>query len=93
MDTELPSHLLRNCEFKFACRKTWDSLHPLPGLNSRFTRHCDDCNQSVHLADSPESLLLHIEFNHCVAIPFEMTYRFQNLKHLSYTTLGVMKLR
>ena len=93
MDPTLPTHLLRNCEFKFACLKTWNSLQPLPGLNPDMTRFCDDCNESVYLADTERILLHHIELNHCVAVPFEMTTRFENLKHLTDTTVGVMKLR
>ena len=93
MDTTLPSHLLRNCEFKFACRKTWETLSSIPSLNPAMTRFCDDCNEKVYLADSEKILLFHIESNHCVAIPFEMTTRFEGLKHLSDTTVGMMKLR
>ncbi len=93
MKPKLPTHLVRNCEFKYACSKTWSSLQAIPGINEDLIRYCDDCYQKVYLLQSEKLLLWHIENNDCVAIPFEMTQRYAGLKTVGQPTVGMMKLK
>jgi hypothetical protein len=93
MKTKFPTHLIRNCEFKYACRKTWISLTKITGINEELIRYCDDCNQKVHLVNSSKSLLWHIENNDCVAIPFEMTTRYEGLQRVGQPTVGMVKFK
>lgn len=93
MTTRLPIHLIRNCEFKYACNKTWKSLAEIPGINPDLIRFCDDCHQKVHLVNSTKSLSWHIENNDCVAIPFEMTMRYEGLQRVGQPTVGMVKLK
>ena len=93
MEQKLPTHLIRNCEFKYACRKTWKSLQKIPGINEALIRFCDDCQQEVHLVETERSLLWHIENNDCVALPFKMTRRYAGLRTVGQPTVGMMKLK
>lgn len=93
MTSKLPTHLIRNCEFKYACRKTWKSLQKIPGINYDLIRYCDDCQQKVYLVQSERSLLWRIENNHCVAIPYEITIRYAALKTVGQPTVGMVKLK
>lgn len=66
-------HLIRNCSWKFKCTKTWDSLELAKPYAYERVRYCPDCKENVRLVESESSLFLAIEFNQCVAIPFDIT--------------------
>lgn len=55
---------IRNCEFRFQCTKTWDSLKPTEDLSVRF---CDQCQRTVHYCSTPTQLHDAIVKNRCVA--------------------------
>jgi hypothetical protein len=56
---------IRNCKFSFKCPKNWESLEPTDNMHQRF---CGECNQIVHLCDTPEDLMKAIQGDLCVAI-------------------------
>jgi hypothetical protein len=90
MTSENVTHLIRNCSWKFKCTRTWDSL----ARDKRYVfdkiRYCEDCKENVRLVDNESSLFLAIEFNQCVAIPFEIT----NVKKtLNQPLLGSIKIK
>lgn len=89
------SHLIRNCNFKFTCERTWDSLSELidKPLAEGIVRYCDKCLENVYLVRSADALLLHIELDHCVAVPVEITNMFSAHESLANPLVGVVKLK
>ena len=81
-------NLIRNCSWKFKCTKTWDSLLIAKPYVFERIRYCPDCKENVRLVESESSLLLAIEFNQCVAIPFEIT---NSHKQLNMPLVGSIK--
>ncbi len=67
------THFIRNCAWKFKCNRTWDSLSQSKPYVFEEVRYCPDCKEKVHLVESKSELFMAIEFNQCVAIPFEIT--------------------
>ncbi len=67
------THLIRNCSWKFKCGRTWDSLSQAKPYVFGKIRYCSDCNENVRLVESQSELFMAIEFNQCVAIPFDIT--------------------
>ena len=57
--------VIRNCEFRFKCPKTWDALEVTTNAQQRF---CDDCHRTVHYCKTPEQLQQAIVANWCVAV-------------------------
>lgn len=55
---------IRNCEFRFQCTKTWDSLKPTEDLSIRF---CEQCQRTVHYCRNETELHDAIVKNKCVA--------------------------
>lgn len=55
---------IRNCEFRFQCTKTWDSLKPTEDLSVRF---CEQCQRTVHYCRNETELHEAIVKNQCVA--------------------------
>ena len=79
MESTKITHLIRNCAWKFKCNKTWDSLLHAEHYVFEKVRYCPDCKENVHLVRSEKSLLLAIDHNNCVAIPFEITMSYQQM--------------
>ena len=67
------THLVRNCSWKFKCKRTWDSLTLVKPYVFEKIRYCSDCKENVRLIGSESELFMAIEFNQCVAIPFDIT--------------------
>ncbi len=67
------SALIRNCEFKFKCDQSWDSMTTVSGYKSECVRYCKKCHKNVYWVGHDDELLMHIEFNHCVAISFDIS--------------------
>jgi hypothetical protein len=59
------TEVIRNCEFRIKCPKSWDSLELT--LNPR-QRLCHECKRLVHHCRTPEELQMAIESDECVAI-------------------------
>ncbi len=57
---------VRNCPppFRFKCPKTWDELASTEDPN---VRHCDQCQQLVHLCPSDAETIAHAKAGHCIA--------------------------
>ena len=90
MTTQKVTHLIRNCSWKFKCNKTWDSLSRDKRYVFDKIRYCNDCKENVRLVESDRSLLLAIEFNQCVAIPFDITNVH---KQLNMPLVGSIKMK
>jgi hypothetical protein len=56
---------IRNCEFRFQCPKTWDSLQTTEKLTVRF---CPNCQRTVHYCVNKTQLYDAIVKNQCVAV-------------------------
>jgi len=59
-------------------------------FNYDLIRHCTDCNENVYLVHNEEELLLMIEQNKCVSIPFDIT---NTHKQMSMPLMGSLKLK
>ena len=59
------SDVIRNCEFRFKCPKTWDSLETTAVATQRF---CKQCQTIVHYCRTPAELEQAIVKNLCVAV-------------------------
>ena len=51
--------------FSFKCSKKWEELTE---TGNERVKHCSQCGESVHLAESIEALDAHAEKRHCVAL-------------------------
>ena len=71
MILEKPSHLLRNCVFKYKCKQTWESLEEAKGFNYNLIRYCPKCKENVYLAESDNQIIMFVETCSCIAIPIE----------------------
>lgn len=56
---------IRNCEFRFKCPKTWDSLEPTVIASQRY---CGQCQKVVHHCHTANELQWAIVRNLCVAV-------------------------
>ncbi len=56
---------IRNCEFKFQCPKTWDSLSLTTVHEVRF---CEECKKEVFFCNTAKELKSAIVADRCVAI-------------------------
>ncbi|MBF0266561.1 MAG: hypothetical protein HQL46_14950 [Gammaproteobacteria bacterium] len=56
---------IQNCQFKFKCTQTWDSLSE---TDEPQIKHCHDCNRDVHYCRDENELDIAIKKNWCVAI-------------------------
>jgi hypothetical protein len=59
------SDVIRNCEFRFKCPQTWDSLETTAVAAQRF---CKQCQTTVHYCWTPAQLEQAIVKNLCVAV-------------------------
>lgn len=55
---------IRNCLFRFKCRKNWDDLEVTEREGQRF---CSECQSAVFFCKTSEDLAFEIELNNCVA--------------------------
>ena len=76
MDDTNTTHLIRNCRFKFKCDVTWESMEKTNQDDPALVRFCNKCEKKVYLTRTQRELQIHIEFNDCVAIPEEITWRY-----------------
>jgi Zn finger protein HypA/HybF involved in hydrogenase expression len=90
MTPKKENYLIRNCSWKFKCKKTWDSLLETKEYSYQKIRYCPDCKEDVHLVTSEKELFIKIEHDRCVAIPFEIT-RFS--KQLNRPLLGAVRIK
>jgi len=90
MTPKKENHLIRNCSWKFKCKKTWDSLLETKEYSYQKIRYCPDCKEDVHLVASEKELFIKIEHDRCVAIPFEIT-RFS--QQLNRPLLGAVRIK
>jgi len=62
---------IRNCEFKFRCKKTWESLESLENYPEG-VKYCSTCMRDVFLVETDLELKRAVWANRCVAIPLKM---------------------
>ena len=62
---------IRNCEFKFRCKKTWESLESLENYPEG-VKYCSACLRDVFLVETDLELKQAVWANRCVAIPLKM---------------------
>ena len=76
---EKPTHLIRNCENKYSCTQTWDSLNKKKGLSVKKVRICSVCEQPVWCCYSDTEISHFIQSNFVIAIPVEIaeSYKLQ----------------
>lgn len=60
---------IRNCEFRFKCPKTWDSLQATEIETQRF---CGTCQTIVHHCRTATELQWTVARNFCVAVEVEV---------------------
>ena len=84
------THLVRNCSWKFKCKRTWDSLSQAKPYVFEKIRYCSDYKENVRLIGSESELFMAIEFNQCVAIPFDITNVH---KQLNMPLVGSIKMK
>ncbi len=58
------TEVIRHCEFRIKCPKSWDSLALT--LNPR-QRFCHECKRLFHHCQTPEELQIELETDECVA--------------------------
>lgn len=61
----MSEELIRNCKFRFKCNQEWSKMTETEDPE---IRHCDHCNESVHLCRTAQDLKQAIVDNWCVAI-------------------------
>jgi hypothetical protein len=59
---------IENCAFEFECPLMWQNLKMGPDPSKNRERHCDRCNQTVVLVDSPNELEKAVALGKCVAL-------------------------
>lgn len=72
-----------NCEMAFECPKNWFKLEPTANPN---VKHCNTCNQSVHLCTTQEDLDKAIKDLRCIAF-FKAPHI--NSRGIVYMTTGL----
>ena len=63
--------VIRGCEFKFRCKKTWESLESLENYPDDI-KYCSACKRDVFLVETDLELKKAVLRNYCVAIPYKM---------------------
>jgi len=63
--------VIRGCEFKYRCKKTWESLESLENYPTGI-KYCSTCKRDVFLVETDLELKKAVWNNHCVAIPLKM---------------------
>lgn len=67
----LAEPVIRGCEFKFRCNKTWESLESLENY-PKTAKYCSTCMRDVFLVQTDLELKKAVLRNYCVAIPYKM---------------------
>ncbi len=62
---------IENCAFTFKCPQTWEQLSQTDEKNVRF---CGQCESNVHLCNTDEEFLQHVQNRHCIAIRRQATF-------------------
>jgi hypothetical protein len=62
---------VKNCQFKFKCHMTWDSL--LVTSDSKI-KYCPECDRGVHFCEDDQELNHALMKDWCVAIENESTH-------------------
>ena len=57
--------VIRNCEFRFRCDRTWELLQ---ATSDDAVRYCDQCRHTVHYCRTPAELHAALSENRCVAV-------------------------
>lgn len=86
--------IIRNCLKQGSCARSWNSLKSseLQELtDTHQIRYCEECQNEVHLAESPEKLIKFLEFDFCVAIPWFIDEGGQ-IQERSAPMVGAFKL-
>jgi hypothetical protein len=60
---------IRNCQFKFKCPMTWDSLVKTEDTS---VRYCSECDKGVHLCRTDPEFLEALKKGWCVALRIPM---------------------
>ncbi|MBU3606870.1 hypothetical protein [Polynucleobacter nymphae] len=63
--------VIRGCEFKFRCKKTWESLESLENYPND-VKYCSACQRDVFLVETDLDVKRAVLNNQCVAIPQKM---------------------
>ena len=77
---------IRNCEFKYKCSKTWESLESLENYPEG-VKYCSTCLRDVFLVETDLELKKAVWANRCVAIPLKM-----RISIIEDTALKTMKV-
>lgn len=72
-----------NCEMAFECPKNWLELEPTANPK---VKHCNTCNQNVHLCTTQEEMDKAIEDLRCIAF-FKASHI--NSRDIVYMTAGL----
>jgi len=56
---------IRNCQIKFQCPKTWQSLE---GADTDDVKFCGECKKNVHYCHNEQDLMQAMQNDWCVAI-------------------------
>lgn len=62
---ESSAAVIRNCEFRFRCDRTWGSLQ---ATADEAVRYCAQCRHTVHYCRTPVELQAALVENRCVAV-------------------------
>ncbi|MCA3028976.1 MAG: hypothetical protein ING66_10305 [Rhodocyclaceae bacterium] len=56
---------IKNCEFAYQCPRAWERLD---ATATEGERYCGSCEKLVYLCEDDETLTVHVEAGHCVAV-------------------------
>lgn len=73
-------NLVRNCNFKFKCTETWESLNHQKNATETIQdgnlvkRLCSNCDRYVYLVENQDQLLFALRDDNCIAISDQLMY-------------------
>ena len=79
---EARATLIDDCEFAVKCPKRWQKLQRTEQPD---VRHCNQCERSVHLCNTPGELAAAQKMGLCVAIPVTMSDLIINARRRGHT--------
>lgn len=60
--------MIRNCHSKRKCTAVWEDMNKVnDGFNNE-ARFCEQCKKIVYLVTTQSEILIHLEFDDCMAI-------------------------
>lgn len=77
---------IRNCKFKFMCKKRWNDLDKIEGIEN--IRFCSTCLKEVHFIDDAWDLALAMDNDWCVAVTRTLAITAKGIKSLNEPLLG-----